>query len=700
MKNRWINLLVALLVVMIAGLVWHLFVYAKTTAAASLILNILKPLNILLFTVLFYIISRSLIKLYLGRRRRTPGFRLRTKLVLAILPLTLVPALIIFFLATRFLDRLLVSIGPEANIAEVTTNAEALNHDYLGQIGQLYLAHGPLLETMLGTRAAAIETYLAKFHIDGIEIHRDGRVHARFLGREYSPNQISRLEETTAMDESNGPSRFDDGFLIMRYSFPLEDGTLKFIYTQQTPFTERFFFISDSYQFLRHTQRKSAKVREINYGILLITTLAVIFGGIWTGLAFARPFINAFQALITGASRVSRGDFSTQIQLQTGDEIEDVVDAFNAMTTQLKTNREDLERHAEDLELVNAALSGQIHYNQTILEQIKAGVVSTDLDGRIQTFNPAAQTMLGLSEVQIHQPLKPWLEANQKDALADLWDVHTTKGFNERFAQIEIPNPRQERQLVLAASIVPLIEDHVRFGSLLVLEDLTPLLSAQKLAAWREVAKRIAHEIKNPLTPIQLSIQRVQRKAQNQAADLMEAIASAHETIMGETQLLKNLVDEFSTFAKLPRPVKAPTDLNELVRNVCETYSKVYENREFQMEVPDQKTVLHCDRSQMRQVLSNLINNAAQATGDGEHIIVRLSASPAKIWLEVADKGRGIPPEERNKIFLPYYSKSPKGTGLGLAIVARIVRDHGGDIEVLEEAPKGTCFKMTFPVST
>lgn len=253
---------------------------------------------------------------------------------------------------------------------------------------------------------------------------------------------------------------------------------------------------------------------------------------------------------------------------------------------------------------------------------------------------------------------------------------------------------------MLAASIVPLIEDHVRFGSLLVLEDLTPLLSAQKLAAWREVAKRIAHEIKNPLTPIQLSIQRVQRKAQNQAADLMEAIASAHETIMGETQLLKNLVDEFSTFAKLPRPVKAPTDLNELVRNVCETYSKVYENREFQMEVPDQKTVLHCDRSQMRQVLSNLINNAAQATGDGEHIIVRLSASPAKIWLEVADKGRGIPPEERNKIFLPYYSKSPKGTGLGLAIVARIVRDHGGDIEVLEEAPKGTCFKMTFPVST
>jgi len=699
MKNRWINLLVALLVVMIAGLVWHLFVYAKTTAAASLILNILKPLNILLFTVLFYIISRSLIKLYLGRLRRTPGFRLRTKLVLAILPLTLVPALIIFFLATRFLDRLLVSIGPEANIAEVTANAEALNHDYLDQIGRLYVAHGQQLETLLAENPEAIETYLTRFHIDGLEVRRDGRVRARYLGREFSPSQISRLEETAVLEASSGPSRYDDGFLIMRYDYPLENGSMTFFHTQETPFTERFFFISDSYQFLRHTQRKSAKVREINYGILLITTLAVIFGGIWTGLAFARPFINAFQELITGASRVSRGDFSTQIQLRTGDEIEDVVDAFNAMTIQLKNNREDLERHAEDLESVNTALSGQIQYNQTILEQIKAGVVSTDLHGRIQTFNPAAQAMLGLSENQIHQSLQPWLVGSQKTALADLWQAHADKNFTARFAQIEILDPQGENQLVLAVSIVPLIEDHVRFGSLLVLEDLTPLLSAQKVAAWREVAKRVAHEIKNPLTPIQLSIQRVQRKAKNNAKDLADAISSAYETIMGETQLLKNLVDEFSTFAKLPTPVKTPTDMAELVKNVCETYSKMYPKREFRTEIRDPKTMLHCDRSQLRQVLSNLINNSAQATEDGDSIAVRLFSDPDSVRLEVADNGRGIPTDERTKIFLPYYSKSPKGTGLGLAIVARIVRDHGGKIEVLDEPPKGTCFKMTFPTS-
>jgi two-component system nitrogen regulation sensor histidine kinase NtrY len=222
-------------------------------------------------------------------------------------------------------------------------------------------------------------------------------------------------------------------------------------------------------------------------------------------------------------------------------------------------------------------------------------------------------------------------------------------------------------------------------------------LAAQKLAAWREVAKRVAHEIKNPLTPIQLSIQRIYRKSKRGAADLNDAIASAHDTIMGETHLLKNLVDEFSTFAKMPAPVKTRLDVTDLIKNVVESYAKVYSDREIQADFPAENVHLQADPSQIRQVLSNLINNAAQATQEGDAIRVRLIPQPETLVLEVSDEGTGIPDVEKAKVFLPYYSKSPKGTGLGLAIVKRIVNDHGGTIVVLDNHPKGTCFRLEFP---
>ena len=697
MKNRWINLLVLLLVVMIGALFWHLFVYAKTAAATSLILNILKPLNILLFTVLFYIISRNLIKLYLGQKRKTPGFRLRTKLVLAILPLTLVPALIIFFLSTRFLDLLLLSFGPEANIAEIANNAEALNEDYLEQVGDFFEPHADELAEAISNQDSEIQRYLDRFDIDGVEYYRNGRLEKRVLNSAFPPARLGRLESSPGIIQIPGPRRFDDGFLLVHYDFPKTEALVRMIYIEETPFTERFYYIRDTAQFLRHTQKKSVRIREINYGILLVTTLAVIFGGIWTGLTFARPFLNAFQTLISAASSVSAGDFSTQIELKTGDELEDVGEAFNAMTVQLKNNSEQLQRHARDLETVNAALSGQIQYNQTILQKIKAGIVSTDTTGVIQTVNPVAKAMLGFTPEAIHTSLEDRLENPALAPLLELWEAHIQKQFGEKFAQMEILDAVTSKHHILAVSLVPLLEEGKRFGSLLIMEDLTALLAAQKLAAWREVAKRVAHEIKNPLTPIQLSIQRIYRKSKRGAADLNDAIASAHDTIMGETHLLKNLVDEFSTFAKMPAPVKTRLDVTDLIKNVVESYAKVYSDREIQADFPAENVHLQADPSQIRQVLSNLINNAAQATQEGDAIRVRLIPQPETLVLEVSDEGTGIPDVEKAKVFLPYYSKSPKGTGLGLAIVKRIVNDHGGTIVVLDNHPKGTCFRLEFP---
>lgn len=700
MKDRWLNLLFFLLTALIVVLFWQLFAFAKGTAAATVIINLLKVLSVLLFLLLSMLLFRNLFKLYLERKRNTPGFRLKTRLVVAILPLTLVPCLILFTLSSRFIDASLYNIL-DPNVAGIIRASQDINRDYLDELGDYHLRHAPVLLDMLAEgQSEAIAGYLESYGLHGVTWFRNGVREAQILGSAFPADSLGKLAQSLRTHDENGITRFEDGSLIARFSYVRDRHQLDLLYYNQTAFTERYTFLSESYAYLEHAESEMATMQGLNVGLLLIVTLAVIFGGVWTSLAFARRFLAAFNDLIAAAHEVSGGNLDARVNPRSGDELDDVMNAFNKMTATLKSNQAELQQKALDLENLNDELAGQIQYNQTMLQQINAGIVTLDLQNRVETSNPAALRILDLDTLAVGAHLHSALDEHRHSPLLEQLNKFANSQYNALFGQLELLTRAQNRTLHVAASLVPLRqEDGIRFGTLLVLEDLTLLLNAQKLAAWQEVAKRVAHEIKNPLTPIQLSIQRIHRKASKGSADLNQAIASAYDTVMSETTLLKNLVNEFSTFAKLPEPVKSDTDLTSLAKTVVDGYCDVSDGVPVIADLPAAPCVARCDASQIHQVLTNLIQNARRAAADSDNAVeVGLRCEDTAIHLWVADQGIGIPESERNNVFLPYYSKAPKGTGLGLAIVKRIIEDHGGQITIEANQPQGVVFQIHLPL--
>ena len=705
MKYRWVNFtnfILVLLCVFVGVLVYHLFVVPQTREAARLLINILKPLSALLVTVLLFMVTRNIVKLYFARKRGAAGTRLQTKLVLSLLPLTVLPSVVFFFLSTRFLDDLLLDVTTESDEAKIVRSADAFVNEHFQQIQRLLSPHGgPLIERFKGNGVGSLQTYLDQFDIDGAEFYEQGVFQHRVIRNGFPQDKAPRFGQTARyFGPSDGEhpalvDHFTDGFLVARFPFRQEEITIHILASMDSEYTERYLFLRDTANYLHLAKVKTNQLLGLNRGIMLFTAIAVVFGGIWLGQVVSRRFMEGFNTVIEGAKQLSAGNFDTHLDLATGDEMEDVLHAFNAMTETLKSNRTELEEKAHDLSTLNAQLSGQIQYNQAILQQTSAGILSTDTENLVQTFNPAAKKILGIEGFRKGLVFPDLLSEKRHRMLKKLWQDFQDRKPRALFRQLELQN--EDQVTYVAASMVPLEWEGSRFGNLIVLEDLTQLMTAQKIAAWQEVARRVAHEIKNPLTPIQLSIERIRRKALQNADDLKEAVASAHDTIMSETALLKNLVDEFSAFAKMPVPAKTETNLGDLVDNLFQAYEPVYPDVELVRELPERKLTLNCDPSQLRQVLSNLIHNAASASSPRGKITIKMSRAEEKIKINVLDEGIGIPESEQEKVFMPYYSKSPKGTGLGLAIVKRIVEDHGGEIRVTTNHPSGANFEITLP---
>ncbi len=480
MKNRWLNLLFALLSILILVLSWHLFLFAKTTAAASLIINLLKPLNILLFLTLFYILVRQLFQLFVGKHRRKKGFRLQTKLVLGILPLTLVPSLFLFFLSTRFLDDILLELVIDPNRAQIIENSQGMSQEYMEDIRALNLKHGPeLLEICRSANRVAVLEYLEQYGLQGVTYYREEQLVEHFLGSSFPQKVGEHLSGSATVHPGPEPIIFEDGFLVAR--FPYLEGTevVQLLYAQESPFTEHFLYLQDSYVFLKYTQRKTERVKGLNQGILLIATLGIIFGGVWTALAFAKQFLSAFNALIQGAHQVAAGNLETRVEVKTGDEIEDVVLAFNSMIETMKANLKELERKALDLQFVNEELSGQIDYSNTVIHQIGNGLLSTDQDGRIQTFNPAVLSILELTAPESGQLLGSWLDPERHQTLCRLWDGFRQNNL-ELSQQLELGSSNEGENHYVSCNLVPLSKDDELAGTLVVLDDLTELFNAQK----------------------------------------------------------------------------------------------------------------------------------------------------------------------------------------------------------------------------
>jgi len=443
--------------------------------------------------------------------------------------------------------------------------------------------------------------------------------------------------------------------------------------------------------------------------LFLMMTLMILVSATWTGLYLARRITRPVQLLAAGAREIGAGRLDYRIEPETRDEFGSLVEAFNTMAGELAGSQRRLERSRLDLERKNLQLDERRRYIETVLERIATGVVSVGADGRIETVNTAALKLLELDRAVVGRPSH---EAFGRDDLRPLESLlGRIHGVSSEPAAQEIAIAREGREIHLAAAATPLQgEDGALAGAVLVFDDVTPLIRTQRVAAWRDVARRLAHEIKNPLTPIQLCAERMRRHFSGAPPAARALVDECTTTIVGEVESLKALVDEFAQFARMPAPRAVPSDLNGVLTETLALYNGLFREIQIARQFADGLPPVRVDVEQIRRVVINLVDNAVEALGGsaaaprpgGEPptIVVetRQDAANGVVRLTVSDNGPGISAADRDKLFMPYYSTKRRGSGLGLAIVRRIIAEHGGSIEVTDNVPTGTVFTIELPV--
>jgi two-component system nitrogen regulation sensor histidine kinase NtrY len=404
--------------------------------------------------------------------------------------------------------------------------------------------------------------------------------------------------------------------------------------------------------------------------------------------------------LAEATEAIAQGDLSVRIEAKATDEIGTLIDSFNRMTSDLQGSKSEIEEANISLRHSNLELDRRRAYIETVVETIAAGLLSIDKNELITNFNPSGERILGLAADRFRdRPANEVFKEFRLDLfqtvydrmLADERDTLTLEGQMEidgRFLTIGLHGSRMKD------------EANKDLGIVLVFEDLTELIKAQKVAAWQEVARRVAHEIKNPLTPIQLSAQRLRKKFYEKSPDFETIFDEATNVIINEVTSLKHMVDEFSKFARLPTPQMAYQSLHDVINEVTALYRGAHKDVELIVELDEDLPSLNFDREQLKRVMVNLLDNAIQAMQQKGRVWLstKYDTKRRRAVVSVADEGPGIAPEDQEKLFVPYFTRKKTGTGLGLAIVRRIITDHEGQIQASQNQPKGAVFTFELPV--
>ncbi|HEU0265467.1 MAG TPA: ATP-binding protein, partial [Geobacterales bacterium] len=436
---------------------------------------------------------------------------------------------------------------------------------------------------------------------------------------------------------------------------------------------------------------------------LFLITLVIIILAIGFGLHIAKTLTVPIQELAEATRKVAEGDLAVHLTPQRDDELGYLVQAFNRMTDDLRTNQQQLKVRTEEVISSNQELEERRRYMEIVLKNVTAGVISVDQNGTITTINTSAERLLGIEGDMVGRNFREVLRDHQLEMMREL--LRDMLMNQQDALSKEVTVPLRDGKVTLLLNVTFMKDDNGEFlGTVVVFDDLSQLIKAQRMAAWREVARRIAHEIKNPLTPIQLSAQRLRRRYLERFGPDDRVFDDCTAMIIGSVEELKTLVNEFSNFARLPAAHPSPCSLNDLVREAVTLFSQAHRQVDFRLTLDELAPTLQLDRDQIKRVLINLLDNAVAAVEEEEEKRVDISTAFNRelkmVTLVVADTGHGIAVEDRAKLFEPYFSTKKTGTGLGLAIVNTIITDHQGFIRVRDNEPRGTRFIVELPVTT
>jgi len=434
---------------------------------------------------------------------------------------------------------------------------------------------------------------------------------------------------------------------------------------------------------------------------LFLITMVIVFLAVWFGVYLARSLTIPIQELAEATRQVAEGNLDVHLGETGHDEIGMLIASFNRMTQDLRENQLALQMTNAELKKSNLELEQRRRYMEAVLANVTAGIISVDKDGLLTTVNKSAEKLLliNLDKVSGHN-FREVLRPEHLDIVKGLLRDMVLSKQDSITRQVTIP--MREGELTLLTNLTVLKDENDLFmGMVVVLDDLTSLIKAQRMAAWREVARRIAHEIKNPLTPIQLSAQRLRKRYLSRFEGEEKVFDDCTAMIIKSVDELKGLVDEFSNFARMPAAVPSPNDLNAILREALTLYQEAHRSIQFTLKTDGAMPAILLDRDQIKRVLINLLDNAVAAVeGEREREIELASAFDHELKMatfSVSDTGHGIAPEDRPRLFEPYFSRKKSGTGLGLAIVNTIITDHHGFIRAKENFPKGSRFIIELP---
>jgi Signal transduction histidine kinase involved in nitrogen fixation and metabolism regulation len=704
-KDPRLIVTVPLLIVTATSLVYYLIQRAKELSpealSSRLLLFVLWNINLILILGILFVLLRGIVKLLLERKRGLLGSRFRSKLVATYVITSLLPIGLLFVVATDLLrvsiDRwfntpVRVLLDNSARIAQASQDRMLLEAE---------AAAREIAETVDARGTSALDetlNHVRRFHtVDIAGVYANGEV-MKIVADPRAP--IHEVGEPptrffTEVAQKGGAQKLDVGphGKWARYGVGLKKNpdlvavAGVFIPSAISKMIDENIIEQKNFEQL-DSQRPALKASQTS--LFLTVTLSILFGTLWTSIFASRHITVPLRALAEGTRTLSEGGYGHRIDVEATDEFGVLIDSFNKMSSQLATQRAALTQSNVEMQTVNRRLDEERAYLSTVLESVSTGIIAFTTDFELLSINRAALQIL-----QIPEPAR----GTRLDAIFNRDVAALAKylgGLKERDQlprEITVIRGGELRYLEISAA--RLDAGGGKGGWVVAIEDSTQLVQAQKLAAWSEAARRIAHEIKNPLTPIQLSAERIAKKFRQGDADLATAVEEGCRTIVSEVGQLKSMVDEFSRFARMPAIHPRQTKLAEIFRDIAVLYSDVKPGVRVVTDV-DEAIELLLDPEQIRRALINLLDNAIEATAEGE---IRLAARSTgrRVIIEVTDPGRGVPDADKEKLFLPYFSTKGEGTGLGLAIVHRIINDHDGRISVHDNQPQGTRFEIELP---